>query len=528
MDASFIDLSRRSKFALSILEAPELFSMNNKTRNHFLRLKELIKNPSEANFIVREIETDLNPSQNHAVGFMMESEYGIVHGPFGSGKTTVIAHASLELLKEGKKILIASFTNNAVDNALEKIVELINERHFQAKIVRVGKPEAVRPPKEVEIIDTLEDDLDEIKKLREADLVGVTIVSAFSDAFYSAFTEFPPGEQYPHFSQQPFDVLFLDESTQCILPTAIIPGIFAKKWILIGDHKQLEPVVEDQDAKRLMRSWFDQVIEHLEKKKSYDLYRMLDIQYRCPHEVGDYLSKHFYDSKLKNDPGEKEDHYHKEIFGVDFEDITNKYNEILKEMDLKAEITSEILKVCSDPKNTLVFIDTLGSCPELGDYSKSNPLEAVVAASILDLLRHATDDILLLTPYQRQNSWIKQYLKREIRSGTVDSYQGREHDIVLLSLVRSNEEGEIGFLGDLRRLNVAKSRCKKKLIVIGDSTTIEKIGDQIGAKNALLGYINEAKRLGTYLCIKTVVPKPKKEIIEPRDVKKKLNFNTRH
>lgn len=526
IDGSFIDLSRRSKFALSILEAPELFSINEETRNHFLRFKELLKNPSKAISIKKDTKIGLNPSQEQAVGFMMESEYGVVHGPFGSGKTTVIAYASLELLKKGKKVLIASFTNNAVDNALEKIVELMNEKKISARIVRVGKPEAVRHLKGVEIIDTLEENLEEIKKLKEADLVGVTIVSAFSDAFYSAFAEFPHEKDYPHFSQQPFDVLFLDEATQCILPTAIIPGIFAKKWILIGDHKQLEPVLEDKDAKRLMRSWFDQVIEHLEKKKSYHPYRMLDVQYRCPHEVGEYLSKYFYDSKLKNDPGPKENHHHKEILNIDLEGIASKYNEILKEMDLKAEITPKILKLCSDPKNTLIFIDTLGSCRESGDYSKSNPLEAVIAASIIDLLRHATDDILLLTPYQRQNNWIKTYLKREIRSGTIDSYQGREHDIVLLSLVRSNDEGEIGFLGDLRRLNVAMSRCKKKLIVIGDSTTLEKVGDQIGAKNALLGYINEAKRLGTYMSVKTV-SKQRGEVIKPRDVSKKIKFNTR-
>jgi superfamily I DNA and/or RNA helicase len=124
-----------------------------------------------------------------------------------------------------------------------------------------------------------------------------------------------------------------------------------------------------------------------------------------------------------------------------------------------------------------------------------------MASEVIRIMGEATEDLLFLSPYQAQNHVVRGLCDRDVKMGTVDSYQGRQADVVILSLVRSNTSGILGFLRNVRRLNVAMSRCMKKLIVISDSTTIRMNRADLQARDALMNYIHEAKKLGTYVSL---------------------------
>jgi len=294
----------------------------------------------------------------------------------------------------------------------------------------------------------------------------------------------------------PFDVAIVDEASQCILPYALIPCLMSKRWVLVGDHRQLEPLVLDARAADFLTSWFDMAVRDLGEGGEAV---MLDVQYRCPHEVGSFLSRHFYGSKLRNDE-EAENHDHRPI-EVDAAAASNRINAKFSAAGLDMQMSPGQISILANPRNHLIFIDTAGRSRERGRKSKSNSGEAIVASEAMGILGQATSDMLFLSPYRAQNSLVRRMVAGDVRMGTIDSYQGRQADIVILSLVRSNANGLLGFLRNVRRLNVAMSRCMKKLVVISDSATIRMNRADLDAREVLMDYIRTSKELGTYICL---------------------------
>lgn len=489
-----IDFSKRAKMAITAIEMPGVLTDDPGVRSHLEDLRKAVKSAPSATGGSSECEFDgLNRSQMEAARTMMGSKLTLVHGPFGSGKTTVIARAALEMVRRGEKVLVTSYTNNAVDNALSMIAGLSREMGIPAKIARVATKSRAEETEGVNVVDSHNYGKGELGFLREADVVGSTLISCLSNAFRDAYLE---KDGYVKLRSLHFDACIVDEASQCIMPFALIPCLLSKRWVLVGDHKQLEPLVLDQRAREVLDSWFDMAARDLEETGGIT---MLDVQYRCPHEVGSYLSRQFYESRLENDEV-GDDHDHPPL-SMDPGNLSSAVNERMKRAGIDANLSIEGASTIMDPASHLIYLDTEGRSRERGRRSKSNTGEAILASEVIGVMGEATEDLLFLSPYQAQNHLVRELCDGDIRMGTVDSYQGRQADVVVLSLVRSNTNGILGFLRNVRRLNVAMSRCMKKLIVISDSTTIRMNRADLQARDALMNYIHEAKKLGTYVSL---------------------------
>ena len=199
----------------------------------------------------------------------------------------------------------------------------------------------------------------------------------------------------------------------------------AKRVILCGDQKQLPPTVISKKAKKngLDRS----ILEEALQQNEADV--MLDLQYRMPPVIADFSANYFYDGKLRSAKKNTEDH--------------------------------------------LDFYDTSGAgFKEVKDENGSifNPEEIEMVTKIIE--EQSIKEATFISPYAAQVRRAKSTLPKNINCSTIDGFQGQEDDVIIISLVRNNEEGEIGFLSDYRRMNVAMTRARKKLIVIGDSATL--------------------------------------------------------
>jgi len=480
------NLAKRGKLAMTLLELSNVLKREKWTQNLKV-LERVFLDPKSSTSVqppipVPSTRNPLNASQLIAIQKILEcQDLLIIHGPFGTGKTTIIAEAAAILAKSGKRVLITSHNNAAVEHAIKEISRIDEE--LTENIVRVASSEekAKETRHLVDYVETLLKRVppELVKRLKKAKIVGVTTLSALSDTFRRTFLE----EEEP-----PFDYMFLDEATQCIIPYSLIPAIFCKRWVLIGDHKQLSPVIESLEAREILQSWFEWSICQTGEEKLSEMnhYVFLDTQYRCPHNIGSILSDIYYKEpgktigRLKNDSGRLQEHH------VRY-DPANKLGEVMAQTEsmfeqkvLSEEVVTELsprfFQTIINPENTLIFIDTNHVCLEEGEISKQNRLEAILSMVIGQLFRRlGVEQVLILTPYRRQVRYMNQIAFREalkLRIGTVDAYQGRTQQIVVFSMVRCNPQGEVGFLKDPRRLNVALSRCSKKAIIIGDRKTI--------------------------------------------------------
>ncbi|RMD46991.1 MAG: IGHMBP2 family helicase, partial [Aquificota bacterium] len=226
----------------------------------------------------------------------------------------------------------------------------------------------------------------------------------------------------------------------------LMPLIKAKKAVFAGDHKQLPPTVLNPEAKELSFTMFERFI---------DIYPisvyMLKIQYRMNELIMRFSSDMFYNGELIADENVK---------NIRLSDLTGKEG--------NSPITDN---------TPVIFIDTEGKFLEevkKGSKSKYNPKEAHVVKKVIDKIESFginPKDIGVITPYKDHEDYLKKII-HDVEVKTVDGFQGREKEIIIISLVRSNPNEEIGFLDDLRRLNVALTRAKRKLIIIGDSKTL--------------------------------------------------------
>lgn len=259
-------------------------------------------------------------------------------------------------------------------------------------------------------------------------------------------------------SNTKFDVVIIDEASQATIPSVLIPIAKARRFILAGDHKQLPPTIISDKAHDLEDTLFESLIEKYPHKS-----QLLNTQYRMNKVLMEFPNSEFYNNNLKSDSS---------VDNITLKDISN-----------------------VEDDDALLFIDT---CDLEKNYEKHlkdsksivNHIEARIALKVaIDYMKAGVseNDIGIISPYADQVKLISQ--KTDIEVKTVDGFQGREKEIIIISTVRSNDYGQIGFLKDLRRLNVAITRAKRKLIIIGNSDTLksnstyERLIDFVDEKN---------------------------------------------
>ena len=422
---------------------------------------------------------DLNESQQHAVTAITQNEQiTIVHGPPGTGKTTTLIEGIIQLIKNGEKILVSAPSNTAVDNIAKGLIQQ------GVKLLRVGNaskademifahtPEGrLSYSKQQKEIKQLKQRAEEFRKMalkykrsfgkaereqrqllfKEVKNIRTEIKKLqayneeklFEEADVIAGT--PIGLYDAGVDQLHFHTLVLDEAGQCIEPLAWCIFPLAEKIVLAGDHWQLPPTVVSYEAAHL---GFSRSILEIAIKTVNPVF-LLNTQYRMKKVIAGFSSDYFYNNLL------------------------------LSAAHLQNTGTH------------ISFIDTAGSGyhEEHGTDGSSlqNKEELAIVLKLLDTEQLEPLQTAFISPYAGQVAAAKELLPKQLRISTIDSFQGQEKENIILSLVRSNDDGDIGFLKDYRRMNVAITRAKERLFVIGDSATI-------GADvfyNAFLTYIEK-------------------------------------
>ncbi|MFM1771709.1 MAG: hypothetical protein RLZZ71_851 [Bacteroidota bacterium] len=416
---------------------------------------------------------NLNDSQNDAVrGVVNDLIVSVVHGPPGTGKTTTLIGAMEELAGLKKKVLCCAPSNAAVDH----LVEGLGEKGL--KVLRLGNPAKVHSKANAFTVDVkLIEDKDysrvrewkrkakelrslgskykrsfgreeaEQRKLifkeakemmREARETELFLLDRLIDQADVICTTLV-GSANEMLRDRIFDVVVIDEAGQALEPSCWIPISKGNKLVLAGDHLQLPPTIFSNEAAQRGLA-----ISLMERAASVEKgVHFLNVQYRMNEKIAAFSNKHFYEGKLTAD-------------------------------------ISVAHRMLEGDLNPIQFIDTAGTGynEEAGaeGNSRMNKGEAELAMKMYSLLKEQTQHFFscaLISPYRAQIELLERVFKEEeVTINTVDSFQGQEADVVIISLVRSNDENEIGFLKDYRRMNVALTRARKKLIVIGDSATI--------------------------------------------------------
>lgn len=429
----------------------------------------------------------LNASQQEAVNKIVSAnDLAIVHGPPGTGKTTTLVQAIIALIKQDhQQILVVAPSNTAVDLLSEKLAD------EGLNVLRVGNPARVSERLMSLTLDSKMAEhasmktiknlkkranefrnmaykykrnfgkaereqrkalFDEVYKIRKE--VGHTEEYIINDLLVRAqvITATLVGANHYTVRNLKYHTIVIDEAGQALEPACWIPILKAQKLVLAGDHNQLPPTIKSNEAARGGLS-----ITLLEKCVALHPVSvvLLEEQYRMHETIMGYSSRVFYHSKLK----------------------------------AHSSVAHHLLFAGEAP---LAFIDTAGcGFDEKKDgTSTSNPEEAVFLLKHLTALvtalstRYYMDNfpsISVISPYKQQIYQLNELLlhspdlmlyRSKIAVNTIDSFQGQERDIVYISMTRSNTDGEIGFLSDTRRMNVAMTRARKKLVVIGDSATL--------------------------------------------------------
>lgn len=430
--------------------------------------------------------TRLNPPQQEAVQFALSAnDVAIIHGPPGTGKTTTLAELIFQAAQRGETILACASSNTAVDNLLERLVAIMPD------VLRVGHParvfESLRGHTLDEMVDAdpSNDVIREMRRevqtlTREAsrDFRGrdghkrrrqllaeagqlrgqirgfeKSIIRAVLDRAQVVCTTTTIDDDL--LGDRHFDTVVIDEACQGTLPSVWQAVARGDRLILAGDHQQLPPTVLSNEAATagLKESLMQRIVE----RDGDQVFRRLKVQYRMNESIMRFSSEHFYDGDLIADASVK----------------SHRLSDLPQTLSPDAE---------SDPmmNDCLLFVDTAGAeydeQLEPDGESKRNPKEAgLVIQFVRQWLESGIqpEQIAVIAPYAAQVRLLRNRLDvRDIEIDTVDGFQGREKEAVIITMVRSNDIGEIGFLADERRTNVALTRAKRKLIVIGDSATL--------------------------------------------------------
>ena len=461
-----------------------------KGRGRIAQFRELLISDQEPKFYpLRNIEKTeaslancrLNVSQRQAIVHALgANDLAIIHGPPGTGKTTTVAELIRQCVQRGDRVLACAPSNTGVDNLLEKLVAL------GVDAIRIGHPARVLESLQEHTLDYLvdvdpamkviremrreaelltskagrwtrakpmpgarEDLKQEARRLRnDAKLFEEQIIHTKLDRarVICATTNYDP----EILGDRTFDLGVIDEACQSTEPGYWPVVLRVDRLVLAGDHCQLPPTVLSGQAMQegLAKSMMERLVERWGKVAT----KQLTVQYRMHQSIMEFPSNHFYSGSLIAD-----------------ESVAN--HTLVDLPNIRAESI--------DPQSVL-FVDTSGAdwTEELdpNGESKLNPKEALWVLKQVDALLDAglePEQIAVIAPYSAQVRFLRDRCSNsQVEIDTVDGFQGREKEAVLITLVRSNSHGEVGFLSDTRRMNVAMTRAKRKLIVIGDGATL--------------------------------------------------------
>jgi len=419
---------------------------------------------SSTAYVLKDRNT-INVDQRRAINKVMSAQdYALILGMPGTGKTTTIAHIIRALVAQGKSVLLTSYTHTAVDNILLKL------KDDGIPILRLGATAKIHPEVQefAQLAATPRHSFDEIKSAwHDTPIVGTTCL----------------GINHPIFNERVFDYCIVDEASQITLPVCIGPIRLARTFILVGDHYQLPPLVQNEEARTggLDISLF----KHLSDSHP-DSVVYLEHQYRMCEDVMALSNNLIYNGRLKCGSTE-----------VASRSITIPDIEALRLHHFSPSTMSRSQKsICLGPvpgrcwirsliesTTKVAFINTDPLLPLSREEAKGNrivnPTEATICQQLVDALLTAgvpASDIGVMTHYRSQLSLLKHRLRSHpaVEMHTADRFQGRDKEVIILSLVRSNESQSIGeLLKDWRRINVAFTRAKTKLLVIGSRDTLK-------------------------------------------------------
>lgn len=452
----------------------------------------------------------LNPTQERAVNEVLwAKDVAIVHGPPGTGKTTTLVEAINETLMRESQVLVCAQSNMAVDWISEKLVDRgINvlrignptrvndkmlgftyERRFESHAdypqlwaIRKAIRELRKNRKKGS--ENYHQKMDRLKS-RAAEIEIRINAELFGEARVIACTLV--GSAHHLLEGMKFGTLFIDEAAQALEAACWIPMKRASRVILAGDHCQLPPTVKSIAALRagLGKTLMERIAEN-----KPEVVTLLKIQYRMNDEIMRFSSDWFYGGKVESAPQIK----YRSVLDYDHPitwiDTSDKENQITIEGEDAPEDSASASSAASaaNQNSDLNFKEQF-----VGEsFGRINKAEAEL--TLLTLAEYFTKigkqrvlsesiDVGIISPYRAQVQYLKKLIKkyeffkpyrRLISVNTVDGFQGQERDVILISLVRSNDEGQIGFLKDLRRMNVAMTRARMKLIILGNKDTMTK------------------------------------------------------
>ena len=429
----------------------------------------------------RPLDKNLNESQLEAVRFALTAEHlAILHGPPGTGKTTTVVELIRQITRRGERVLAVAPSNIAVDNLFERLLAA------GENVIRLGHPARVMPELRDHTLDLLVENHPDVKMARklareayslreqaskftrarpesgarqamrqdakqmlaDARKIEDMVVERLLDgakiicATVTGLDRHLMGERH-------FDWCIMDEANQCTEAAAWAPLQYVDRLVLAGDHKQLPPTI--LSAQAAAQGFSISLPERLLDQIG-GISRRLTVQYRMNQAIMQFPSDELYEGSLTAHAS-VESHLLQDLPGVAPNELTG---------------------------TPVTFIDTAGASydeeSEPDGDSRLNPLEAALVVRKLEALLAAglpPAAIAVIAPYSAQVRLLRQRIAHsEVEVDSVDGFQGREKEAVIVSLVRSNRENEIGFLEDIRRMNVALPRARRKLIVIGDSATI--------------------------------------------------------
>ncbi len=459
-----------------------------------IALREILSGNDVPEFINTQPATipHLNGSQNEALNKILSArDVAIVHGPPGTGKTTTLVQAIYQTLKQEKQALVCAPSNAAVDLLTEKLSEQ------GLSVIRIGHPARVTESnlsktmdaqianhsyyKDLRVIKRKAEEycemgskykrsfgyaereqrrllLAEAKKAREdarqledyivadllskADIITTTLVGAANNLIRG----------------MSFKTVFIDEASQALEPACWIPVLKANRVVMAGDHFQLPPTVKSIEAARngLAQTLFEKCIEK-KKKAGTPVDVMLKTQYRMHEKIMRFSASYFYRDELEAADSVRAAVLSPQIPPVTFIDTAGcGYTE---------QLEKESLSTYNEEEGRLLL-------KHLSDLVTEISPETILAENLT---------IGIITPYRAQVRFLSEILgdyealtaiSSQLTIDSVDAFQGRERDIIYISMVRSNDKGEIGFLSDTRRMNVAMTRARKRLVMVGDSATL--------------------------------------------------------
>ena len=478
-----------SKYTYNVMEET-LDSLSSVNDNRFIQLRDILMGDQPASFLpCTPYQSDwLNSSQQEAVNLILSAQdVALVHGPPGTGKTTTLVEAVIETLKTEPQVMVCAYNNVAVDVMAEKLMER------GISVVRIGNPakttdellcityeakyyghpyysdilsckniikqlkadQSKTPSRDSKKRKELHQKIKEYAYYRS--ILEMSIKSAiFRENKVIAATMI--GSSFQILKGMTFTTVFIDEAAQALEPACWTPIMKAKRVVFAGDHKQLPPTVKSYEAAQngLMHTLFEKIME---RKPECSI--LLTMQYRMHETIMNFSSQQFYAGRLSASPS--------------VIDKTIIDNDIPVEwIDTSHAVFHESRQIAGmsifNREETHLLFTTLF------DY-----MEKIGDARILD----EKITIGIISPYSAQVDLFRQKIKeynyfekfisaKLITIRTIDGFQGQERDVIAISLVRSNNRSNIGFLADYRRINVAMTRARKKLFLIGDSSTLKK------------------------------------------------------